>query len=89
MSGTTPERIPVGAIQLGVIAGLDPAIHLIFSRKMDPRVIRASYARLGRAMPAGDEWSEFLRPKYFLVGVTLTPTLPSRRGRKGWGLQAS
>jgi len=41
-----------------VIAGLDPAIHPLrknlLAKKMDARVISASYARLQRAMPAHD-----------------------------------
>jgi hypothetical protein len=41
------------AIIVVVIAGLDPAIHH-FRKKMDARVISASYARLQRAMPAHD-----------------------------------
>jgi hypothetical protein len=34
------EQIPVGSIQFGLIAGIDPAIHLL-AKRMDPRVIRA------------------------------------------------
>jgi hypothetical protein len=38
-----PEWIPIESIRFCVIAGLDPAIHLL-TKKMDPRV-----------KPAGDE----------------------------------
>jgi len=36
-------RFPVELIHFSVIAGLDSAIHLL-AKKVDPRVIRASYA---------------------------------------------
>jgi hypothetical protein len=59
---TALKRVSVALIQFGVIAGLDPAIHLL-AKKMDPRV-----------KPAGDDGNESIRPKHALVLVPAPPT---------------